>query len=115
MTAVLAVLELSDFCIIAGIVAIFAGGAAYTRRPNINLLRLERRMQELQQKLDALLKHQGIEMPTPPPSDLSPEVQLMARDPRQKIAAIKLYREENPGAGLAEAKERIEEFYKSGR
>jgi ribosomal protein L7/L12 len=96
-------------------VAAFAGGAAYTTRPNINLMRLERQVQELQQKLDALLKHQGIEMPAPPPSDLSPEVQLLARDPDQKIAAIKLYRKEKRGVGLAGAKERIEEFYRSGR
>lgn len=115
MTALLAVLEFKDYAMIACIVVIFAGGAAYTTRRDINLLRLERQIRELQQKLDALLKHQGIEMPAPTPSDLSPELQLMARDPSQKIAAIKLYRQENPGAGLAEAKERIEEFYKSGR
>jgi len=30
-----------------------------------------------------------------------------------KIAAIKLYREEHPGVGLAEAKTKIEEFNKS--
>ena len=35
----------------------------------------------------------------------------MARDPSQKIAAIRLYREENPGVGLREAKEKIEAFY----
>jgi ribosomal protein L7/L12 len=116
MTAFLAVFEFSDYCIIAAIVAAFAGGAVYTTRPsNLNLLRLQRQVQELQQKLDALLKHHGIEMPTPPPSDLSPEVQLLSRDPEQKIAAITLYRKEKPGVGLAEAKERIEEFYKSGR
>jgi ribosomal protein L7/L12 len=54
-------------------------------------------------------------MPAPPPSGLSPEVELLAQDPSQKIAAIRLYREENPGVGLAEAKTKIEEFYKSGR
>ena len=115
MTALLAVLDFKDYAIIAGIVVVFAGGAAYTARPEINLLRLERQMRELQQKLDALLKHQGIEMPTPPASDLSPEVQMMAKDPYQKIAAINLYRQEHPGVGLAEAKERIEEFCKTGR
>ena len=61
------------------------------------------------------MKHQGIEMPSFPPCALSPEVQLMAKDPSQKIAAIKLYREEHPGTGLREAKERIEEFSKTGR
>ena len=40
---------------------------------------------------------------------------MMAKDPHQKIAAIKLYREERPGTGLAEAKERIERFYNTGR
>jgi len=38
-----------------------------------------------------------------------PEVQALAHDPlQQKIAAIKLYREQNPGIGLAEAKEAVE-------
>ena len=115
MTPLLAVLEFKDYAIIAGIVMVFAGGAAYTARPEINLLRLQRQMNELQQRLDALLKHHGIQMPTTLPSDLSPDVQLMAKDPYQKIAAIKLYREEHPGVGLAEAKERIEEFSKTGR
>jgi len=40
---------------------------------------------------------------------------LMAGDPSQKIAAIKLFREENPGTGLREAKEAIEEFVKYRR
>ncbi len=93
--------------------AIFAGGAAYTTRPDINLLRLERQVRELQQKLDALLKHEGIELPPPPASGLSPEVELLASDPGGKIAAIKLYREQNPGTGLREAKLKIEEFYQS--
>ena len=115
MTSLLAVLEFTDYAIIAGIVVIFAGGAAYTRRRDNNLMRLERLMRELQQKLDAVLKHQGIEMPATTPSDLSPELQLLAKDPQQKIAAIKLYREENPGTGLAEAKQRIEEFCRTGR
>jgi ribosomal protein L7/L12 len=115
MTPLLAVLEFTDYAIIAGIVFIFAGGAAYTTRQNVNLMRLERQMRELQEKLDALLKHQGIEMPKPTPSDLSPELQFMAKDPQLKIAAIKRYREENPGTGLAEAKKRIEAFYQTGK
>ncbi len=76
--------------------------AVYSSRKDMSLIRLERHARELQQKLDALLKHQGIEMPTPQPSDMSPELQLMAKYPQQKIAAIKLYRgRENPGVGLA--------------
>jgi ribosomal protein L7/L12 len=113
MSPLLAVLEFNDYAIIAGIVIVFAGGAAYTARPAINLLKLELQMRDLQQKVDALLKHQGVVMPVPPPSDLSPQVELLARDPSQKIAAIKAYREEHPGVGLAEAKLKIEEFYKS--
>ena len=55
-------------------------------------------------KLDALLKHQGVEWPS-----LSPEVQALALDLR-KIAAIKLHREENPGVGIVEAKAEVEAF-----
>ncbi|MEI7732071.1 MAG: hypothetical protein WCO56_21030 [Verrucomicrobiota bacterium] len=94
---------------------IFAGGAAFTTRQDMNLARLERQLRELQHKLDALIKHHGVEVPSPPPSGLSPEVERMAKDPSQKIAAIKLYREENPGVGLAEAKARIEEFHQNSR
>jgi ribosomal protein L7/L12 len=113
MIPLLAILESGDYAIIAFIVIVFAGGAAYTSRQNINLLKLELQVRDLQQKLDALLKHEGIVMPVPPPSGLSPQVEFLARDPNQKIAAIKLYREEHPGAGLAEAKLKIEEFYKN--
>ena len=110
----LAVLEFRDYFILIVVMAAIAG-ATYTRRPAINLPRLERQMRELQDKVDVLIKHLGIEMPPPPPSDMSPEVKMMAKDPNQKIAAIKLYRDENPGTGLAEAKQRIEEFSKTGR
>jgi hypothetical protein len=113
MTLLLAVLEFSDYVMIAVIVLIFAGGVAYTTSRDVNFQRLERQMRELQRKLDALLKHQGIEPPPPPPSGLFPEVELLAKDQSHKIAAIKLYREENPGVGLAEAKSKIEEFYKN--
>jgi hypothetical protein len=56
-------------------------------------------------KLDALLKHQGVEWPS-----LSPGVQALALDPSRKIAAIKLHREENPGMGIAEAKAEVGAF-----
>jgi len=101
MTPLLAILEIGDYAVIAAIVIIFAGGASFAARQRLDLRRLER-------KLDALLKHQGVELP----SGISQEVQLMAKDPNQKIAAIRLYREENPGVGLREAKEKIEEIYK---
>ena len=115
MTPLLAVLEFSDYAIITVIVGVFAGGAAYTKRTDVNLLRMQRQMRELQDKLDALLRHQGIQWPSPSPCGLSPEVQLLARDPSQMIAAIKLHREENPGMGLREAKEEIEAFLKYRR
>ena len=110
MTTLLAVLEFSDFAVIAGIVLVFARGAAYTSRQEINLKLMGRQLKDLQRKLDALMKHQGVELPPPPRSGLSPEVERLANDPRQKIAAIKLYRDENPGVGLAEAKAKIEAF-----
>jgi hypothetical protein len=113
MTTLLAALEFKDYAIIAAIAAIFAGGAAYTKGPDVKVQLLLIQMRELQKKLDALLKHQGIEMPLPPASGLSPEVELLASVPDTRIAAIKLYRQENPGAGLREAKEMIEAFYKS--
>ena len=102
MTPVFAMtLEFSDFAIIAWLVIVFAGAAAYTTRRPVDLRRIER-------KLDALLKHQG----GPPPPIVSEEVQQMARDPARKIAAIKLHREQT-GLGLAEAKSDVEEFIKT--
>jgi len=118
MTTLFALLEPIDFTIIAGIVAVLAGGAAYASRQRIDLRRLESQMSTLEVKLDALLKNLGVELPPPPPlppSGLTPEVERMALDPAMKIAAIKLYREQNPGSGLAEAKDKIEAFYNSRR
>jgi|ERR1035438_506480 hypothetical protein len=114
MTGLLAVLDFSDYALIAVIGAVFAGGAALTKRQGIDLGRLEYRLKSVEQKLDALLKHEGIEPPPPPPAGLSPEVERLARDPKTKIAAIKLYRQENSGVGLAEAKAKIEEFSGGG-
>jgi hypothetical protein len=112
MTIMTTVLNFWDFFVIGMIVLCFAG-AACAKGPDVSVQLLALQVRELQKKLDALLKHQGIEMPTPPPSGLSPEVELLAGDPDTKIAAIKLYRKENRGAGLREAKEKIEAFYKS--
>ena len=104
MTPLLAILEQRDYTVIAviviiatGFAKIFTGGAAIAARQRLDLRRLER-------KLDALLKQQGIELPS--------EAEVLAKDPSQKIAAIKVYREENPGVSLAEAKARVEEIYK---
>jgi ribosomal protein L7/L12 len=99
MTPLLAVLEFGDYAMIAAIVIIFAGGASFAARQRLDVHRLEC-------KLDALLQHHGVSVP----SRLSPEVQLLAKDPSQKIAAIKLHREQNPGLGLADAKKEVEDF-----
>jgi ribosomal protein L7/L12 len=106
------VLNFWDFLVIGLIVLCFAG-ADYLKGPDVKLQLLSLQVRELQKKLDALLKHQGVELPAPPPSGLSPEVELLASVPDTKIAAIKRYRQENRGVGLREAKEKIEAFYHS--
>jgi hypothetical protein len=99
MTPQFALLEFGDYAAIAVIVLFFASIASLAARQRLNLRRLER-------KLDALLQHHGVKLP----SRLSPEVQRLARDPRQKIAAINLHRRQNSGLGLAEAKEEVDDF-----
>jgi hypothetical protein len=110
MTPILAILEFGDYAIITAIVIVFASGAAFTSRQTVNLGGLQRRLGELQRKMDALLAFHHIQMPAPPPSGMSRELEELALSPNTKIAAIKKYREEHPGVGLAEAKAKIEEF-----
>lgn len=50
----------------------------------------------------------------PLPAGMSDAVKRLARDPAQKIEAIKLHRGQT-GLGLAEAKADIEEFIKTGQ
>ena len=73
--------------------------------------RTERRFRMLEAKYDMLARHVGVDstdalVPTA-------EVQLLARTPGQKIAAIKLYREQT-GAGLKEAKDAVERIEAGG-
>jgi ribosomal protein L7/L12 len=68
------------------------------------------RLARTERKLNALLRHFGIEPNQGPP--LSDRVKELARDPEQKIAAIKVYREET-GVSLREAKEAVEAFMNS--
>jgi ribosomal protein L7/L12 len=97
---------------IGAVVGLIARGTVSSKSDvAVQLLALQ--VRELQRKVEALLKHEGIEMPRPPASGLSPELERLASLPDTKIAAIKLYRLENPGTGLSEAKEKIEAFYKS--
>ena len=112
MTTLLAVMDFKDLAIgavIGAVIAIFTVAS----KADVNAKLLALQLRELQKKLDALLKHQGVQMPPPPASGLSPELERLASIPETKIAAIKLYRQENPGASLREAKEKIEAFYKS--
>lgn len=104
MNAILCILEANDYLILALIGLTTAVAAGVVTRQQINLRRLER-------KLDALLAHHGVATP----ARMSPEVQALAADPRQKIAAIKLHREQNPELSLAEAKAEIEAFSDSRR
>ena len=94
------VLGFSDFAIIAWLMIVFTGAAAYATRKSAETQRIER-------KLDALLKHQGITLP--PQAKLSEEVQRLARDPARRSNAVMLHRTET-GLGLAEAKADIEDF-----
>jgi ribosomal protein L7/L12 len=99
-----AVLEFTDFAIIAAIVAVLAGGTAAARAtfgPS-NRDRLAR----VEQKLDLLLTHAGLDY-TPPPN--ATWQALADEGPARKIAAIKAYREQS-GAGLADAKRAVEEY-----
>ena len=104
-----------DFLFFPLLVAILTVLVAQSGRKGCQVGCLERRLRAMEQKLDALLKHEGIEPPPPPASGLSPEVERLAQDPKAKIAAIRLYRQENPGVGLAEAKAKIEEFSEGRR
>ncbi|MEU6134438.1 ribosomal protein L7/L12 [Nocardioides sp. NPDC047086] len=64
---------------------------------------LSRRMNRLEDKVDLLLKHAGLEEPPLPRQD---EVVALVRAGK-KIEAIKVYREAT-GAGLVEAKNAVE-------
>lgn len=103
----LAVLEFSDFSIIALIVILFAGGgAAFASRRATDARRLAR----VERKIDAILLHLNIAYVDPAsPEGLSEEVQKLANDPAKKIQAIKLHREQT-GVGLKEAKDAVEAF-----
>jgi ribosomal protein L7/L12 len=71
---------------------------------------LERKLNAMERKLNALLQHAGLD-----PTEgfkLSDRVKNLARDPRRKIEAIKVYREET-GTSLVEAKEAVETFINS--
>src|SRR5437868_1090174 len=93
MISLLAAMDFKDLAIgaaVGAVIAYLAGGAASSKEAlNIRLLALQ--VRELQQKLDALLKYHGVELPPPPASGFSPELERLASLPDTKIAAIQLY------------------------
>lgn len=104
-----AILEFTDFAIIAAIVVALAGGTA-AARANFSSANRDR-LARVEQKLDLLLTHAGLDY-TPP---AKAAWQALADDgPARKIAAIRAYREET-GAGLAEAKQTVEDYIEGRR
>ncbi len=106
---IFAVLDFTDFAIIAAIVAVLAGGTVVARASfgPANRDRLTR----VEQKLDLLLTHAGLDYT---PATKAAWQALADEGPARKIAAIKAYREET-GAGLADAKQAVEEYIEGRR
>jgi hypothetical protein len=98
-----AVLEPSDFAIIAVLILLLGGGSAAAAA---RLWPADRdRIARVEHKLDLILTHLAIDYQPPPKAAW----QALADDPFHKIAAIKAYREQH-GVGLAEAKRAVEEY-----
>jgi hypothetical protein len=101
-----AVLEFTDFVIIAAIVLVFAGGISMTTRANAASFHSDPLiLTRIEQKLDLLLSEFQLDyMP------VNQNWQAIAdQGPSYIIAAIKAYREET-GAGLADAKRAVESY-----
>ena len=103
----LAVLELRDFLWIFVILGLFTYAiTATTLSRSIESVRLRR----VEAKLDFILNHLELEYVDPAsPGGLSVEVQALADDPSQKIAAVKLHRERS-GLGPKEAKDAVDAY-----
>ena len=96
-----AVLEFSDYGIIA-LIVVLGGASASLRATDAG------RLAHLERKIDAILRHLNIDYVDPAsPEGLSEEVQMLANDPAKKIQAIKLHRELT-GLGLKDAKDAVE-------
>jgi hypothetical protein len=85
--------------VFAGVIVIWA-----------NFTQMAKRLERVESKLNSLLRHFNIDLTQDRP--LSDRVKEIARDPKRKIEAIKVCREET-GMGLAEAKEAVEAFMNS--
>ncbi|WP_040811104.1 hypothetical protein [Nocardia concava] len=68
-------------------------------------LRLERKLQRLERKIDLIIEHLGIDDPDRV-TDYTEIDDLLRRG--KKIHAIKLYRDLDPTASLVEAKDAVE-------
>ena len=97
MTPIIAIVESTGYLIIAGIVVLVVGCIVLSMRG----------------KSDQRGLVNNVSMPPRRHStgDAS-ELEMLIKDPSQRIAAIKLYREMHPGVGLAEAKAKVEELAK---
>ena len=65
------------------------------------------RMDRLERKIDAIMRLLEVDLTQGRP--MSEMVKQLARDPMNKIEAIRLYRQET-GVGLAEAKDAVEAY-----
>ncbi len=102
-----AVLEPWDFLWIIVSLIVFASAAAASTLSRSNE---SARLRRVEAKLDMILRHLELEYTDPATSEgLSPEVKTLADDPTQKIAAIKLHREQT-GLGLKEAKDAVDAY-----
>ena len=107
-----AVLDSTDYALIAVLVFFFAGAgtATYSLFKPSDVARLRR----LEAKVDLILKELNLEYADPAtPAGLSAEVKALADNPANKIRAIALHREQT-GIGLKEAKDAVE-AYLAGR
>jgi hypothetical protein len=84
-------------------VGVVAGGCVLLQQVLTRLSRIEKQLQQVCTKF-------GVD-PNGLPA-LSDAVKQIANDPREKIPAIKLYRDET-GCGLADAKDAVEAYIRS--
>jgi hypothetical protein len=77
-----------------------------------HMLNIRRDLARVDRKLALLLRQMNVPFDEFPA--LSERVKELARDPKRKIEAIKIYREET-GVGLADAKDAVEAFIASVR
>jgi ribosomal protein L7/L12 len=71
---------------------------------------LEKRLLDLEIRFHKLQQHIGFVADATPP--ITDDVQILARTPGSKIAAIRAYRQQT-GAGLKEAKDAVERMARS--